>query len=295
MTLLTLAARAVALALLAACAAAAAESDAPPAQIEPAEQTAKTSPAADGASKSGTPEIQTGGPSMRVFNHPREYTHTSAGFSFRIPPFYRSLDPATEQPRIAQGLAPLFVTGPGMIGRATVRNFRWFGDPKQPEKPAPEFRVASGGTMGALDAGQLAAYRSTVEAHLQAMNIAYEDLDVALREVSGGSALRVAYRVAAGPAAGDQFLAFVAPGLDCSYELDFEGPQGEDGADVQQVLTTFKFQKLPAKPAPPPEEERISPWPRVAWWTGGCFAAGVLLHLLYRLVVRLAGRKSKPA
>lgn len=285
-------ARTVAMALLAACAAAAAESEAPP---EPAEQTAKTAPAAEGASKSGTPENQAGGTSKRVYDHPRDYTHSSAGFGFKIPPFYRSLDQATEEPRIAQGLSPLFVTGPGTIGRVTVRNFRGPADPKHPEKPAPEFRVASGGTMETFDAGKLESYRSIVETHLKAMNIAFEDLEVALRDVAGGSALRIAYRVAAGPAAGDRFLAFVVPGQDCSIELDFEGPQGEDGADVQLVLSTFKFQDRAAKAAPPPEEERISPWPRVAWWTGGCFAAGVLLHLLYRLVVRLARRKTEAA
>lgn len=290
-------ARTAALALLAACAitSAAAESNAPPAPAMQTEQTAKSAQEAEAASKTGAPENQASGTSKRIFDHPRDYTHTSAGFGFKIPAFYRSLDPAEEQPRIAQGLAPLFVTGPGAIGRATLRNFRGPADPKQPEKPAPEFRVASGGTMGAFDAGKLEAYRSTVETHLKAMNIAYKDLDVALRDVAGGSALRVAYQVAAGPVAGDRFLAFVVPGPDRSFELDFEGPQGEDGADVQLVLSTFKFQDRAAKAAPPPEEERISPWPRVAWWTGGCFAAGVLLHLLYRLVMRLAGRKTEAA
>lgn len=274
-------ARAAALAVLAACAAAA-ESDAPPA------------PNTEGASKTGTPENQVSGTSKKVYSHPRDYTHVSAGFQFKIPPFYRSLDQATEQPRVAQGLAPLFVTGPATIGRETVRSFRGPADPKQPERPAPEFRVASGGTLEAFDAGKLEAYRSAVETHLKAMNVAYEDLDVALRDVSGGTALRIAFRVAAGPVAGDRFLAFVVPGPDCSFELDFEGPQGEDGADVQLVLTTFKFQNRAAQ-APPPPEERISPWPRVAWWTGGCFAAGVLLHLLYRLAMRLARRKTEAA
>lgn len=274
-------ARAAVLVLLAASAVSA--SDAP---------DEKSAPASEGASKTRTVEVQGNAASQKVYNHARGYTHMNAGFRFMIPPFYRGLDQTKEQPRIAQGLAPLFVTGPATSGQATVRCFRGPADPKQPERPAPEFRVASGGNLESFDPGKLDTYRSVVETHLKTMGVGFEELDVALRSVAGGNALRIAYRMTASAETGDRILAYVVPGPDRSFEIDFAGPQGEDGADVQQVLTTFEFLKPQAPPLP---EERASPWPRVAWWTGGCFAAGVLLHLLYRLVLRLAGRKTKAA
>lgn len=293
MTAMTAFARAAVLVLLAAAAAASAsDAPAPAHQMPPAEKSAPA-PSAD-ASKSEDSKNQANGPSNKVYDHARGYTHVSAGFRFTIPPYYRGLDQATEQPRIAQGLAPLFITGPAVIGRAAMRNFRGLGDPKQPEKPAPEFRVASGGTLEAFDAGKLDAYRAIVEGHLKTMGVGFEDLDVAMRDVADGRALRIAYRISSGLEAGDRFLAYVVPGKDRSFEIDFAGPQGEDGADVKLVLTTFEFLQKPA-PQPQPEEKRISPWPRVAWWTGGCFAAGVLAHLLYRLVRRLARGKTKAA